>query len=235
MPGLVHLYRQVQCFWVKISILCEGCTESLLGLNSSIKLHLIRRVNSVEQPNKQQFIYDELLEEFHDVFEGVGCFEGEHHITTTPRLKPTIHATRRFALPLMPKLKTELDRMVAYGKSRAYACGKAELHKQFHGCYGKKQWGVTHLSRCTWTQWTHHQRTLSGSYKRGGYCTNAEEDGHSAQSILVENIKSLSWDQRNAEVTAPVLSNIWRNGNVRRIVCRKRQNIDTLYPLYPFD
>jgi len=48
-------------------------------------------------------------------FSGTGEFSGEHHITVDPSVQPVIHAPRRVALALQPKLKQLLDSMVENG------------------------------------------------------------------------------------------------------------------------
>jgi len=56
-----------------------------------------------------------LLMEFADVFSGTGEFPGEHHITIDPAVQPVVHAPRRVALALQPKIKQLLDQMVENG------------------------------------------------------------------------------------------------------------------------
>src|SRR5678816_970652 len=53
--------------------------------------------------------------EYADVFDGLGCFPGEHHITTNTSISPVIHSPRRIPLSHQPKLKQQLDRMVNAG------------------------------------------------------------------------------------------------------------------------
>jgi len=55
------------------------------------------------------------LTEFADIFARTGEFPGEHHITIDSSVQPVIHAPRRVALALQPKLKQRLDQMVETG------------------------------------------------------------------------------------------------------------------------
>ena len=55
------------------------------------------------------------MDEFADLFTGVGCLSGEHHIVIDPSVKPVIHAARRVPLALQPKLRQTLDELVKSG------------------------------------------------------------------------------------------------------------------------
>ena len=53
---------------------------------------------------------------FPKVFDGLGEMPGTYHITLTPDAIPfAIHCPRRVPLPLLPKVKEELDKMVKSG------------------------------------------------------------------------------------------------------------------------
>jgi len=51
---------------------------------------------------------EQVLREYKDCFDGIGCFEGEFHITTDPDVLPVVHAPRRIPLALQDALKYEL-------------------------------------------------------------------------------------------------------------------------------
>ncbi|KAL9973467.1 hypothetical protein ACROYT_G019932 [Oculina patagonica] len=56
-----------------------------------------------------------ILDEFNDLFEGLGELEGEHHIEINPKVKPVIHPPRKVPFTILPKLKHELERMEQLG------------------------------------------------------------------------------------------------------------------------
>jgi len=86
---------------------------TILGLPSCIKLDVVRRVDALTRQFHRQ---DEgVLAEYSDVFVGLGCFPGEHHIVTDKNVQPVIHAPRRVPLSLQPKLKQSLEAMVKSG------------------------------------------------------------------------------------------------------------------------
>lgn len=80
-------------------------TEPLLGLESSINLNLISRINSIGPNNP----YTEIIEQYKDVFNGIGCLETPYQIKLNENAKPVVHATRKVALPLLQPLKESLD------------------------------------------------------------------------------------------------------------------------------
>lgn len=89
----------------------------IIGLPSCVQLNLLKRVDSINcserSDNNQR---SKLVEEFADIFSDIhGEFPGEHHITTDPAVQSVIHAPRKVALALQPKLKSMLDDMVCKG------------------------------------------------------------------------------------------------------------------------
>ena len=48
-------------------------------------------------------------------FEGIGCFEGEFHITLDPTVPPVVHPLKRVPEALREPLKKELDNLEAQG------------------------------------------------------------------------------------------------------------------------
>ena len=57
----------------------------------------------------------QLIQQYTDCFEGVGCFHGEFHITLDPTVPPVVHPPRRVPEALSEPLKKELDSLVAQG------------------------------------------------------------------------------------------------------------------------
>ena len=58
---------------------------------------------------------EQLLKQYQDCFEGIGCFQGEYHITIDPAVPPVVHPPRRVPEALKEPLKKELDSLVAQG------------------------------------------------------------------------------------------------------------------------
>ncbi|XP_061193379.1 uncharacterized protein K02A2.6-like [Saccostrea echinata] len=78
--------------------------STVLGLNSCVEMNLIARVNTAS--NK-----DAVLDEFKDVFEGIGKIKGKYTIKVDKSVSPVVHAPRKVPFTIKRKVKTELDRM----------------------------------------------------------------------------------------------------------------------------
>lgn len=66
-------------------------------------MKLIQRVMAVTS--------NDVLSEYEDVFQGIGCLEGEHSIKIDENITPKIHPPREVPVMLRDRLKAELDRM----------------------------------------------------------------------------------------------------------------------------
>ena len=50
-----------------------------------------------------------ILRQYIDMFHGIGCFQGTHHISVDPKVQLVVHPSRRIPLALKDKLKEELN------------------------------------------------------------------------------------------------------------------------------
>ena len=83
---------------------------NVLGLESCKEMQLVQRNDSIKVAQ------DDVLSEYKDVFEGLGCITNvTHHIEIDPTQKPVVHPPRRVPVILRPKLKDELKRMTQLG------------------------------------------------------------------------------------------------------------------------
>lgn len=96
----------------------------LISLNFDIKLN--EAASSVaasswstnirpDRPKGDAQAREQILCEFADVFEGIGCFEGTCRITVDPTVQPVVHPPRRIPVSLREKLKAELDSLAHQG------------------------------------------------------------------------------------------------------------------------
>ena len=53
----------------------------------------------------------DVFQEYSDVFKGIGCLEGSHHIRIDPTVKPVVHPPRRVTVTLKDPVKKELECM----------------------------------------------------------------------------------------------------------------------------
>ena len=71
----------------------------------------------VQQPicNPDPVARKEILEQYGNCFEGVGCSQGEFHITVEAAVPPVVHPPRRIPEALKEPLRKELDFLVTQG------------------------------------------------------------------------------------------------------------------------
>ena len=83
--------------------------KSLLGRPGILALDLIARIQTLQE-------LDKFVIRFPRLFQGLGTIQGKYHISLQEGAKPfALSAPRRVPLPLMPKVKQELQRMEALG------------------------------------------------------------------------------------------------------------------------
>ena len=90
-----------------ILIVSNNKSAPILGLDSSVKLKLIQRVNNIMQDDSPNF-----FAEFNDCFGNIGSLPKTHHISIKPEVTFTISPARRVPIALREKLRSELDRMI---------------------------------------------------------------------------------------------------------------------------
>ena len=79
----------------------------ILGLSACQKLNLVR----VESVAQVPLTKEEVVEEFPDVFTGLGCMAGSYHIELDDTVAPVIHPPRRVPCSLLDKLKRKLEEL----------------------------------------------------------------------------------------------------------------------------
>ncbi|RXN21321.1 Retrovirus-related Pol poly from transposon [Labeo rohita] len=84
----------------------------VLGLKACIDLDMIKLVLSVSSPERDA---ESVVDEFADVFTGIGLFPGECNIHLDPSATPVIHPPRRVPFALRDRLREELDSMEDQG------------------------------------------------------------------------------------------------------------------------
>ena len=97
----------------------------LLGAETCQKLNLIKvmasdiseseTVNAVNDNVQTAHIVltrDQILKEYSDVFEGLGCMDGPYHMELDETVKSVVHPPRKVPVTLRDRLKEELDKLV---------------------------------------------------------------------------------------------------------------------------
>nr|XP_037284061.1 uncharacterized protein K02A2.6-like [Rhipicephalus microplus] len=94
-------------------LLVKGSLKPILGAAACTELNMVHRFRNVEAvgeacPPRQ---LEAVLQEFSDVFEGIGRLPGEYSIHLQQDAKPTVAAPRRVPCALEKTVKAELERM----------------------------------------------------------------------------------------------------------------------------
>ncbi|XP_025999271.1 uncharacterized protein K02A2.6-like [Astatotilapia calliptera] len=89
----------------------KGLCTPLLSGHAAVALQLVARVNHISLDS-----IDAVKQEFPKLFNGLGKMEGEYNIVLKPEAQPfSLSTPRRISLPLLPKVKEELNRMEQQG------------------------------------------------------------------------------------------------------------------------
>lgn len=88
---------------------CDTNAPAILGLKACNKLRLIQRLNKINLGHN-------LLEEFKDVFEGIGCIKVKpHKIIINENANPKVYNARKVPYAINDDLKNELDKLENLG------------------------------------------------------------------------------------------------------------------------
>ncbi len=85
----------------------------IIGLPTLKKLNLITLNYSISMNSDDA--KTQVLKEYGDCFQGIGCFPGVYNITTDPQVPPVVHPARKVPLALQKPLKVELQNLEKQG------------------------------------------------------------------------------------------------------------------------
>uniref|UniRef100_H3BCC1 Peptidase A2 domain-containing protein n=1 Tax=Latimeria chalumnae TaxID=7897 RepID=H3BCC1_LATCH len=89
----------------------------VLGLTTCLEMKLVQKMFTLTSDNEDTLEGAErIMSEYDDVFNGLGCLEGEYHISIDPLVRPVVHPPRKIPFALIDKIKRELDRMEELGE-----------------------------------------------------------------------------------------------------------------------
>ncbi|XP_026825789.1 uncharacterized protein K02A2.6-like [Ooceraea biroi] len=89
----------------------RGLKRNLLRKPEIKKFNLISTINNIRENS-----WDSFIQEFPQVFKGIGQFQKELHIQFKEHVKPFFQTVpRTVPIPLLPKLKAELDKLLRLG------------------------------------------------------------------------------------------------------------------------
>ena len=73
----------------------------------------VNSVNDKLQMKPSVLTREQILQEYSDVFEGLGCMEGPCHLEADETIRPVVHPPRKVPVALRDRLKEELDKLVS--------------------------------------------------------------------------------------------------------------------------
>jgi len=119
--GIVSLPVKVKDSVYEINFhLVQPNVETILGAEACVKMNLVKRVSAVE--NQTNHVKSEntgtpkdICKKFPDIFTGLGCLPGKHHINLDNNCQPKVHPPRKVPVALKDKVKKELDSMERQG------------------------------------------------------------------------------------------------------------------------
>ena len=90
---------------------------TLLSAAASVKLGIItvNVVHSVVQTTETMLTKEVILEDYSDVFDGLGCLPGTYSIEIDKTIKPVQHQPRRVPVAQKAEVKAEIERLVTKG------------------------------------------------------------------------------------------------------------------------
>jgi hypothetical protein len=111
---MVRVGRGTQTHKLVVNVVKGQGYETILCKQALIDMGMIKILDSDQKPrvNVVTAGCDPLLQEFNDVFEGLGKLEGQYTIVADPSVKPVVHPPRRLPVALIDQVQEKLDNMV---------------------------------------------------------------------------------------------------------------------------
>ena len=87
----------------------------LLSRSASMEMKLIEVSPDIVRVNHIQKDGEQLVKQYNDVFEGIGCLPGDYMMDVDETIKPVQDVPRRVPVPLKARLKEKIDDLVKTG------------------------------------------------------------------------------------------------------------------------
>ncbi|KAJ0183794.1 hypothetical protein K1T71_000217 [Dendrolimus kikuchii] len=107
---ILNCHYKSNVYSIEFYVIGSDC-YNLLGLESSERLGLIKRVDQIDKS-----LDSVIPDSFKDLFDGnIGCVPCKIKLEVNENVKPVVSPARRLPYSLMPKVKEELDNLVKMG------------------------------------------------------------------------------------------------------------------------
>ena len=110
----MHASRAGQNHEIMVNVVKgQGC-EPILCKQTLLDMNMVQILNCDREPRVSTLAMDQtpLLDEYSDVFEGLGRLEGPYSIVTDTSVPPVVHPPRRIPVALIDQVQQKLDEMV---------------------------------------------------------------------------------------------------------------------------
>ena len=87
-------------------IVLSGKKPAILGVDTCERLGFVKRVYVIDG-DTAEVDYSKLLNEYNDVFQGLGCLEGKYSITVDENVAPVVHPARK--VPWLKKVNLRMN------------------------------------------------------------------------------------------------------------------------------
>ena len=115
--AVMKVSRDSQTHMIVVNVVKGQGYEPILRKQTLTDMGMIEILDSDQQPRVRVVTAgsDHLMQEFNDVFEGLGMLEGQYTIVTDKSVKLVVHPPRRLPIALIDQVQEKLDEMVKDG------------------------------------------------------------------------------------------------------------------------
>ena len=111
----VYVSRKGDAHKIEVNVVRGHGYEPILSKQTMLQMNLIKILDSDRDPCVNVLTTDTepLLEEYDDVFEGLGKLDGQYHIVTDESIRPVVHPPRRLPVAMTERVQRNLEEMAA--------------------------------------------------------------------------------------------------------------------------
>ena len=111
----VYVSRKGNAHKIEVNVVRGHGYEPILSKQTMLEMNLIKILDSDQDPrvNVLKSDTEPLLEEYDNVFEGLGKLDGQYHIVTDESIRPVVHPPRRLPVAMTERVQRKLEEMVA--------------------------------------------------------------------------------------------------------------------------
>ena len=112
--GVCHVQLDHNGQKIKASLVIVSIdTQPILGLTTCEKMGLVKRIHVINKDKavEKTTMNSDIILEYDDVFQGVGCLPVEYEIKLADNAIPVIHPARKVPHALKPRLRAKLDEL----------------------------------------------------------------------------------------------------------------------------